>query len=143
MLASSGKAQAFSKGVINLKQKEIDQLVKVSEVITNGRHEFEVIDYVPPGYVIWNIGKNMIDGYLPIVQVGGYNGCQVNTNTMKAIKVDGAQTILASVVGGQDTVASMEQYIKRYKNAKPGTWSHSQVLRMKKALPIMKQIKGL
>lgn len=104
------------------------------------KHEFELVDSVPLGYKIWNIGKNMIDGYLPLVQVGGYDGCQVNTRTMKAIKADGAQTILAAVVYGYYTVKEMEKRIDKIEgNAKKST----EVERMKKALPFMKKIRGL
>lgn len=112
----------------------------MSLTVTSGEHVFELVDFVPSGYEIWNIGKNMIDGYLPLCRVipGTYN---VEADTLKAIKIDGAQTILAAIGGGQNTIEEMEKYIKRYKNAKPGTWSYSQVQRMKKAIPIMKQIK--
>lgn len=98
--------------------------------------EFELVDYIPYGCRIWNIGKNMIDGYLPLVQVGGYDGCQVNTSTMKAIKVDGAQTILAAIGIGPRTVDEMELYVEK----NPNKWG---VDRMKAALPFMKKIKGL
>ena len=109
--------------------------------IQSGRHEFELVDYVPYGYVIWNIGRNMVDGYLPLVQLGGRDGCQViNTSAMKAIKVDGAQIILAAVGYGVYTVDEMERYIQRYSKNKNRALS---VERMKKALPIMRQIKGL
>ena len=113
---------------------------EIGKYITNGKHKFEVVDSVPQGYEIWNIGKNMIDGYLPLCRVipGTFS---IEPETLKAIKIDGAQKILAAVNGGQDTIESMEWYIKRYRNAKPGTWSHLQVERMKEALPIMRQIK--
>jgi len=109
--------------------------------IRSGRHEFELVDYVPYGYVIWNIGRNMVDGYLPLVQLGGRDGCQViNTSAMKAIKVDGAQIILTAVRSGAYTVEEMEKYIQKYSKSKSRALS---VERMKKALPIMRQIKGL
>ena len=111
---------------------------KISFKSYENTHEFELVDGVPLGYTIWNIGKNMIDGYLPLVQVGGYDGCQVNTRTMKAIKIDGAQTILAAVGYGVYTVKEMEAHIKKYEKSRP-----MEVERMKKALPIMRKIKGL
>lgn len=117
------------------------------KTIASGEYIFELIDYVPVSYFIWNIGKNMIDGYLPLCRLSSRQpfsgGRAIETDTLKAIKCSGAQTILAAVGGGQDTVEKMERYIKRYRNAKPGTWSHAQVERIKKALPYMKQIKGL
>ena len=96
------------------------------QTIKSGEHVFEIVDRVPCGYTIWNIGKNMVDGYLPLCR-------------LKAVKVDGAQIILEAVGGGQNTPEQMEAYIKRYRNAKPGTWSYKQVRRMKAALPIMRK----
>lgn len=117
----------------------------IKQIITNGKHTFEIVNAVPFGYQIWNIGKNMIDGYLPLCRLKPYQpfegGREIETETLKAIKIKESQTILAAVGGGQNTIKSMEKYIKRYKNAKPGTWSYNQVQRMKKALPIMRQIK--
>lgn len=112
------------------------------ETITSGKHTFEVVESVPCNHKIWNIGKNMIEGYLPIVQVGGYDGCQVNTRTMKAIKIEGAQTILKAVGRGQSTIKEMETYIKRYKNSKTEI-TKRHVKRLEDALKVMYNIKGL
>ena len=98
-------------------------------------YEFCLVDSVPFCYQIWNIGKNMPEGYLPLVQTGGYDGCQVNIYTMMVIKIEEAQTILAAVGYGARTVKDMEAYVRKHKGA--------EVDRMKRALPIMKTIKGL
>lgn len=63
---------------------EVHDTVKI---IVDGTNTFQVVDSVPLGYVIWNIGNNMADGYLPLCQVGGPDGCQVNPDTLKAVKV--------------------------------------------------------
>lgn len=112
----------------------------MKETVVSGHDIFEIVDYVPLGYQIWNIGKNMPDGYLPLCRPipGTY---KIEPDTLKAIKIDGAQKILAAVHGGQNTIEKMERYIKRYQNAKPGTWAYVQVQRMQEALPVMKQIK--
>jgi hypothetical protein len=104
--------------------------------IVDGKYTFEIIDYVPYGYVIWNVGKNMIDGYLPIVQLCGEDGCQVNTETMKAIKLKDAQIILAAIGWGQNTIKQMETYVKRYKNSKRKV-TQRHVERLKAALKVM------
>jgi hypothetical protein len=116
------------KGGINLKN------------ITWKEHTFEVVDEAPLGYVIWSIGENMVDGYLPFVRLGGYDGCQVDTRTMKAMKIEKAQVILAAIGNGQNTSYEMESYVEKHKYAKPGTWEHWISGRMKKAIPIMKSI---
>lgn len=54
-------------------------------IITSKRHNFEVVESIPSGYEIWNIGDNMIDGYIPLAEV---EGCKINPDTLKAIKLD-------------------------------------------------------
>ncbi|MCD7891633.1 MAG: hypothetical protein LUG26_07810 [Ruminococcus sp.] len=106
---------------------------------------FQIVDSVPPGYQIWNIGEHMPEGYLPLCRLKTQQPfpgcCEVETHSLKAIKIEGAEKILEAIGGGQNTIKKMETYIKRYRNAKPGTWSYTQVQRIKAALPIMKQIK--
>lgn len=109
------------------------------ETIISGEHTFQIVGSVPYGYKIWNIGKNMIDGYLPLVQTGGYDGCQV-IGIKKAIKIEGAQIILAAIGYGEYTIKGMENYIKKYKNSKEKI-KIMQIEKYKKALPIMHQIK--
>lgn len=110
------------------------------EKITSGKDEFELVDHVPHGYIVWNIGKNMIDGYLPLCRIAAQQpfpgGRSIETDTLKAIKTDSAQIILAAMGIGPRTVEETERYIKKH----PNTWG---VDRMKKALPYMRQIKGL
>ena len=114
------------------------------KTVISGNHVFEVVESVPVGYEIWNIGKNMIDGYLPLCKLKEkqpFEGSRsIEVDTLKAIKIEGAQTILSAIGGGQDTVKSMERYIKRYSNSNK---RHTQmkVNRMKKALEVMYQIK--
>lgn len=109
------------------------------EKIISGNHEFEVVDFVPYGYKVWNIGKNMIDGYLPLVLTGGYDGCQV-IGVKKAVKIEGAQTILEAIGNGQNTIQEMENYIKEYSDSNEEI-KINQIKRFEKALPIMRQIK--
>lgn len=53
--------------------------------IIDEKHTFEVVENIPEGYEVWNIGDNMMDGYLPLAQVEDY---QINPNTLKAIKLE-------------------------------------------------------
>ena len=110
------------------------------EYITSGEHTFKIVNSIPLGYKIWNIGKNMIDGYLPIVQVGGEDGCQVNIKTIKAIKIKEAQTILNAIGWGQNTIKEMETYVKRYKNSKT-EYVKNHIKRLEEALKVMYLIK--
>ena len=59
------------------------------------------------------------------------------------MKVDGAQEILAAV--GHSccgTLAEMESYVEKYKNAK-NTWEKVGVALCRKAIPYMKKINGV
>lgn len=111
-----------------------------NKTLVDGKHTFEIVDFVPTGYKIWNIGKNMIDGYLPIAQVGGENGYTVNTETLKAIKIEGAQTILAGIGWCAGTIKEMETYIKKYRNSKREVTQYK-VQTIQEALKVMYLIK--
>ena len=108
--------------------------------IVCGEHTFEVIDYIPYGYEFWNIGKNMADGYLPLCQ-GIPGSHRVNVDTLKAIKLDGAQTVLAASVHGPTTIAAMEEYLERYKEAEPDSSEYQQMKRVQAALEVLKGVK--
>ena len=42
------------------------------KTITHRGHTFEQVDHIPQGYTIWNIGKNMIGGYLPLCRLAHF-----------------------------------------------------------------------
>lgn len=115
------------------------------KTITDGEHTFELVDFVPLGYEIWSIGKNMIDGYLPLCRLSQHQpfvgGRRIEVETLKAIKIEGAPTVLAAVGYGPKTVEEMERYVNSHSNAKKGSLAYERVQRMKVALPIMKKIK--
>ena len=41
------------------------------KTIISGEYTFEIVESIPRNYFIWNIGKNMIDGYLPLCSLAG------------------------------------------------------------------------
>ncbi|MBR5171861.1 MAG: hypothetical protein IKW14_00495 [Phascolarctobacterium sp.] len=111
------------------------------ETIKNGRHEFEVVESVPKHYFIWNIGKNMVDGYLPLCEwlnPEDTENFSINVDTLKAVKLPEAQLVLEAVPAA-NTPWGMETYIKKYSEAAKGTWEYRMVERMKKALPILEK----
>lgn len=110
------------------------------KTLTVGEHTFELVDSVPAGYSIWHIGKYMPDGYLPLCKLVK-GTLHIEPDTLKAIEIEGAQTILDAIGWGTDTIDEMEAYIKRHRNAKEGSLIYDQVKKVKAALPIMKKIK--
>lgn len=113
--------------------------MKQVETITSGNNTFEIVDEFPLGYRIWNIGKNMPDGYLPLCRPipGTYN---VEPDTLKALKLESAQVILAAIGHGCNTIAKMERFVQKHQDADPGSWEYRQVQRIQKALPEMRKI---
>ena len=111
------------------------------QTITNNGDTFELVDRVPRGYLIWNIGKNMVDGYLPLCRLAYFQpfpgGRNIEVETLKAIKCEGAQTILAAIGWGPETPEEMERYIEKHE--RKGTHI-MEVESMKKALPLMRKI---
>ena len=85
----------------------------IQERIYGRIDKFEIVDSIPEGYIIWNIGENMVDGYLPLVKPLEYYN--IDLHSMKAIKYDEAQTILNGLIGG-DTLESLKQYINDIDN---------------------------
>lgn len=81
------------------------------------RYHFEVVDIIPLGYVIWNIGDHMVPGYLPLCRLamrqpfpGGRN---IETDTLKAIRCNNAQVVMKAVGHGPDTLEAMEAALKK------------------------------
>lgn len=116
--------------------------ITVNGPLPSVSHTFELVESVPRGYLIWNIGKNMADGYLPLCRLcavqpfrGGRN---IEGDTLKAIKCEGAQVILKAAGYGPGTLDGMERYIERNKNNPRRQY---EVKKMKAALPHMRQIK--
>lgn len=111
-----------------------------------GTCTYEIVEEISLGYMIWNIGKNAPEGYLPLcrpAQYQPYPGSRnIDPDSLKAIKIDGAETILAAIGRGQETLPEMEQYVKRCRNSKTD-WVQRRVALYRKAIPIMRKIKGI
>lgn len=128
--------------------KQAEETQSSRKFITDGRDVFEVVDTCWPPYRIWNIGENMIEGYLPLCRpayVQPFPGGQdIDPNSLKAVRIDGAQTILKAVRHGLYTAKDMETFISRYKDtAKPGSSDYADIRQYEAAIPLMKQVKGL
>lgn len=80
-------------------------------------YKFELVESFPRGYHIWNIGSNMPDGYLPLCRLKKNQrfegGREIETDTLKAIKCESAQTILKAVMCGGGTLSAMKSTLKK------------------------------
>ena len=86
----------------------------------------------------------MIDGYLPLCRLAYFQpfpgGRNIEVETLKAIKCEGAQTILEAIGYGPETPDQMERYIEKHSGESSCGRHATAVKRMKKALPLMRQI---
>lgn len=119
-----------------------DTTITVSDI--HSCNTFELVNEVPLGYMVWNIGANMAPGYLPLCRlcaIQPFEGARnIETDTLKAIKIEGAEYILDAIGHGQDTLEEMEQYVKQYRNSKTDRVKHKVAL-YRKAIPVMRKIK--
>lgn len=96
---------------------------------------YEVVDVVPKGYSVWNIGHHMVDGYVPLCEVyeGTYN---IIPTTLKTIKLNEARKLLEyASYSGCTTLKECERYLKR---------KHKDAYRERYAtllLPLLKKLK--
>ena len=76
--------------------------------------KYEVVDRIPKNYVIWNIGSNAPEGYLPICKLKDkYN---IDISTIKAIKIENSDLLLRSAKYAQSS-KKMTSFIKRHENS--------------------------
>lgn len=151
-MKTCGKSKLKEKGEMNMSQKMPELIISTASksITVKGplpgvSNTFELVDYIPPGYRVWNIGENMADGYLPLCKLQAtqpFPGAQfIESHTLKAIQCEGAQVILDAIGYGPETPDEMEKYIRKHQNAKPGSKYEIPVSAMKRALPLMRKLK--
>lgn len=116
------------------------------EKVFDGVHTYEIVDRIPKGYLIWNIGDHMPDGYLPLCMLKPESeqpfpgGRAIRTDNLKAISCPEAQTILEATIYGLYTAEDMEQFIELYSKAK-GYVMAVRIENVKAALSAMRKLK--
>lgn len=74
----------------------VDPETKDPETITTSdtfgvRRTYEIVDRIPSGYVVWNIGENMgSDEHIPIcmLKYPGTDDCSIIVESVKAVRMD-------------------------------------------------------
>lgn len=116
------------------------------EIITHEGYAYLLVDEIPVGYKIWNIGRHGPEGYLPLCRPAReqpFEGARtIDAGTLKAIKVDGANEIMAAFGYGEETLDEFEQYVRRNKNSECCDIKYRVEL-YERAIPYMKQVKGI
>lgn len=105
---------------------------------------FKIVNEIPGGtYCIWNIGRHIPNGYLPLCRPDPYAPnypYSVDVDTLLAIPVENSRIIM-NAVGyiGDDTYEGMQKFVND-KHPSKDAWL---VERIQKALPIMATIPGI
>lgn len=110
-------------------------------------HTYELVDSVPLGYSIWNIGAhNMAPGYLPLcrpLQPQPFDGARrIDGDSLKAIKVDGAEHVLKVIGNGNNTIAKMKSFIYRHQDSKDVDWVKRSIKLYEKAIQVLETVPG-
>jgi len=115
-------------------------LVTIENGFLNNR--FQIVDEIPLGYDIWNIGEHMPEGWLPLCRLCEYQpfigAMNIEPDTLKAIKCEGAQEIMKASIVGLDTLEKVEEFIEKYEGH---TYKEYELKRAKAALPYMQKLK--
>lgn len=119
------------------------RLEKKMQTITVREHVFEIVDKIPFGFFVWNIGENMgHDEYIPICQdlrPGDKDNYEINPNTLKAIKLSVEEVQLLRKAAGYGVV-SKETAEKALKSKKKGYISDRRRSEAQKTIEIFKRI---
>lgn len=113
-------------------------------IITNNGDTFEVVDIYPLGYEIWNIGSNMLEGYVPFCRMASkqpFHGARrIDVSSLRAMKSESAEIIMQAANAGCTTLKKMEEYLTKHKNAEFGTYESCQCGLIERALPYMYEL---
>lgn len=106
---------------------------------------YEIVDAVPAGFFVWNIGEHAPAGYVPLCESMPDDEWSVNLDTLKAIKHDHAREILrAASYGGYTLKKCREIAAMGYAGTLDEYYSFNideyAMKRCAKALPYMEQM---
>ena len=103
---------------------------------------FEIVEKIPKNYFVWNIGKNMVDGYIPLCkssQPGNKECFEIDLTSLKAIKLPDDEISKlrnAANVGICDKATAQ----KALKSKRRGYWSDRKREQAKNTIEIFERI---
>lgn len=104
---------------------------------------FEIVDKIPTGFFVWNIGENMgSDEYIPLAQdlkPGDKESFEINPYTLKAIKLDSEEVKLlrnAARFGVNNRITAE----KALRSKRKGYWSNRKREQAEKTIEIFNRI---
>lgn len=105
------------------------------------RKKYWIVDAVPKGYMIWNIGSHAPEGFIPLCLHD--KRYRVDVNSLKVIKCENEeerQYILQAAGWGAGTLRECENNIAILKGSKSIMNKHNLDL-LQKALPALKKLR--
>ena len=105
-------------------------------------YTYEVVEEVPLGYHIWNIGKQHApEGYLPFCRLSSKQpfpgGRSIEVDTLKALKCEGWDIILDAIGYGPQNSTEMKKYIEKSRKNPNRNWICQY---MRDAIPYLEKI---
>lgn len=107
------------------------------------KHTFEIVERIPKGFFIWNIGANMgIDDYIPICESTCPNDPEcynINPSTLKAIRLnpEDVQKLRGAASVGVRDLKTAE---KALKSRRRGYWNDHKRKAAENTIDIFKRI---
>ena len=98
--------------------------ITMKSLCNEGSRTFEVVDKIPNGYIIWNIGDNMIDGYIPLAKPAG--PYEIDPWSLRAIKIEDASDLKLLREGAHHGIVSLDTAIKASKIKDPKSYHTKQ-----------------
>lgn len=106
------------------------------------RYKFEVVDKIPYQYRIWNVDKNVVKGYIPLIELSPYQpfigGRNINIETMKVLKCDDYAVIMDNLY----LIKSVKQTEKWFKENIDNPHKRWEIHCIEKSLPFIKKLNG-
>lgn len=108
-----------------MKKFEINGNTITSETMWN-IHKFQIVDKIPVGFCVWNIGENMgSDEWIPLAQnlkPGDKENFEINPDTLKAIRLNPKEVQILREAAGVG-VNSLKTAEKALKSKRRGYWA--------------------
>ncbi len=111
-------------------------------IIEKDGHKFEIVDSVPYGYQIWQIGKHAPEFYIPLCEIK--EGYKINPDTLKAIHINCADAYKAwetIMTGASYDAVTLEKAIRLSNTTPHNTLEAHMVEKARNAVPYLQNIK--
>ena len=116
--------------------------ITTKDIFGNSRN-YEVVEKIPSGFFVWNIGENMgTDEYIPVCEdlhPEDKDNYEINPYTLKAIKLS-VEEVKALRKAASVGINSKKTAEKALKSKRRGYWSDRKRAEAEKTIEIFKKI---